>query len=84
MPKKATLALHDGELNTLYMVGRVKDQNPELLRYLEKLGVLPGVELIIIEKAPFDGPIAISLAGQSLSIGFAIAQDIFLIQPNQQ
>ena len=84
MPKKATLALHDGELNTLYMVGRVKDQNPELLRYLEKLGVLPGVELTIIEKAPFDGPIAISLAGQSLSIGFAIAQDIFLIQPNQQ
>jgi len=84
MPKKTTLALHDGELNTLYMVGRVKDQNPELLRYLEKLGVLPGVELTIIEKAPFDGPIAISLAGQSLSIGFAIAQDIFLIQPNQQ
>ena len=84
MPKKATLALHDGELNTLYMVGRVKDQNPELLRYLEKLGVLPGVELTIIEKAPFDGPIAISLAGQSLSIGFVIAQDIFLIQPNQQ
>lgn len=84
MPKKATLALHDGELNTLYMVGRVKDQNPELLRYLEKLGVLPGVELTIIEKAPFDGPIVISLAGQSLSIGFAIAQDIFLIQPNQQ
>jgi len=84
MPKKATLALHDGELNTLYMVGRVKDQNSELLRYLEKLGVLPGVELTIIEKAPFDGPIAISLAGQSLSIGFAIAQDIFLIQPNQQ
>ena len=84
MPKKATLALHDAELNTLYMVGRVKDQNPELLRYLEKLGVLPGVELTIVEKAPFDGPVAISLAGQVLSIGFAIAQDIFLIQPNQQ
>ena len=84
MPEKATLALHDPELNTLYVVGRVKDQNPELLRYLEKQGVLPGVELTIVEKAPFDGPVAISLAGQVLSIGFAIAQDIFLIQPNQQ
>jgi DtxR family Mn-dependent transcriptional regulator len=84
MPEKATLALHDAELNTLYIVGRVKDQNPELLRYLEKQGVLPGVELTIVEKAPFDGPVAISLAGQVLSIGFAIAQDIFLIQPNQQ
>jgi DtxR family Mn-dependent transcriptional regulator len=84
MPEKATLALHDAELNTLYIVGRVKDQNPELLRYLEKQGVLPGVELTIVEKAPFDGPVAISLTGQVLSIGFAIAQDIFLIQPNQQ
>ena len=84
MPEKATLALQDAELNTLYVVGRVKDQNPELLRYLEKQGVLPGVELTIVEKAPFDGPVAISLAGQVLSIGFAIAQDIFLIQPNQQ
>jgi DtxR family Mn-dependent transcriptional regulator len=84
MPEKATLALHDAELNTLYRGGRVKDQNPELLRYLEKQGVLPGVELTIVEKAPFDGPVAISLAGQVLSIGFAIAQNIFLIQPNQQ
>lgn len=84
MPEKATLALYDAELNTLYMVGRVKDQNPELLRYLEKQRVLPGVELTIVEKAPFDGPVVISLAGQVFSIGFAIAQDIFLIQPNQQ
>ena len=50
MPEKATLALNEAEIKTLYMVGRVRDQNPELLRYLEQQGVLPGVELTIIEK----------------------------------
>ena len=47
------------------MVGRVRDQNPELLRYLEQQGVLPGVELTIIEKAPFDGPISLEIDSRS-------------------
>ena len=84
MPEKATLALNEAEINTLYMVGRVRDQNPELLRYLEQQGVLPGVELTIIEKAPFDGPINLKIDGELISLGFTIAQNIFLIRPSQQ
>jgi len=84
MPEKATLALNEAEINTFYMVGRVRDQNPELLRYLEQQGVLPGVELTIIEKAPFDGPINLKIDGELISLGFPIAQNIFLIRPSQQ
>ena len=84
MPEKATLALNEAEIKTLYMVGRVRDQNPELLRYLEQQGVLPGVELTIIEKAPFDGPINLKIDGEFISLGFTIAQNIFLIRPSQQ
>jgi DtxR family Mn-dependent transcriptional regulator len=84
MPEKATLALNEADINTLYMVGRVRDQNPELLRYLEQQGVLPGVELTIIEKAPFDGPINLKIEGKLISLGFTIAQNIFLIRPSQQ
>ena len=84
MPEKATLALNEAEINTLYMLGRVRDQNPELLRYLEQQGVLPGVELTIIEKAPFDGPINLKIDGELISLGFPIAQNIFLIRPSQQ
>ena len=84
MPEKAILALNEAEINTLYMVGRVRDQNPELLRYLEQQGVLPGVELTIIEKAPFDGPINLKIDGELISLGFTIAQNIFLIRPSQQ
>ena len=84
MPEKATLALNEAETKTLYMVGRVRDQNPELLRYLEQQGVLPGVELTIIEKAPFDGPISLEIDSEVISLGFSIAQNIFLIRPSQQ
>ena len=84
MPEKATLALNEAETKTLYMVGRVRDQNPELLRYLEQQGVLPGVELTIIEKAPFDGPISLEINSEVISLGFSIAQNIFLIRPSQQ
>ena len=84
MPEKATLALNEAEIKTLYMVGRVRDQNPELLRYLEQQGVLPGVELTIIEKAPFDGPISLEIDSEIISLGFSIAQNIFLIRPSRQ
>ena len=84
MPEKATLALNEAETKTLYMVGRVRDQNPELLRYLEQQGVLPGVELTILEKAPFDGPISLEINSEVISLGFSIAQNIFLIRPSQQ
>lgn len=84
MPEKATLALNEAEIKTLYVVGRVRDQNPELLRYLEQQGVLPGVELTIIEKAPFDGPISLEIESEVISLGFSIAQNIFLIRPSRQ
>ena len=84
MPEKATLALNDAELNTLYVVGRVRDQNSELLRYLEQHGVLPGVELTIIKKAPFDGPISLEIGKEIITLGFTITKNIFLILPSQQ
>ena len=72
------------ELNTLYVVGRVRDQNSELLRYLEQHGVLPGVELTIIKKAPFDGPISLEIGKEIITLGFTITKNIFLILPSQQ
>ena len=38
MPDMASLALSEAETDEPYVIGRVKDQDPELLRYLEKIG----------------------------------------------
>ncbi len=84
MPDKATLALYDGKVGASYRIGRVKDQNPELLRYLETLGVLPGAEICILEKAPFDGPVTIQMGPETFTLGYNIVRDIFLIPPSPQ
>ncbi len=84
MPEKATLALYDGKVGASYRIGRVKDQNPELLRYLETLGVLPGAEICLLEKAPFDGPVTIQMGPETFTLGYNIVRDIFLIPPSPQ
>ncbi len=84
MPEKATLALYDGKVGASYRIGRVKDQNPELLRYLETLGVLLGAEICILEKAPFDGPVTIQMGPETFTLGYNIVRDIFLIPPSPQ
>jgi len=41
----------------------VADDDPARLRYLEELGLRPGVLLRVIDRAPFDGPITVKLEG---------------------
>ncbi len=80
VPEMASLAITDAEENQLYLIGRVKDQDPELLRYLEKNGILPGVKVTILDKAPFDGPIKIKLEDTETTIGNSVAKDVFLVE----
>jgi DtxR family Mn-dependent transcriptional regulator len=41
---------------------RVSDQDGERLRYIAKLGLVPGAQVQIIESAPFDGPVSVRVA----------------------
>jgi DtxR family transcriptional regulator, Mn-dependent transcriptional regulator len=38
-------------------VSRVPDGNPELLRYLAELGLVPGSDVELVSQAPFGGPV---------------------------
>ena len=80
MPKMALLPLTVASINNQYIIGRVRDQEPELLRYFEKIGVIPGVEIRIIDKAPFNGPILVKLEDIEKTIGFNIAEQVYLVE----
>lgn len=80
MPVMKTCPLSEFESGLYCIISRVKDQNPELLRYLEKLGLIPGVKLKIVEREPFDGPITLEVTGNRISIGHNVAESIFVIQ----
>jgi DtxR family Mn-dependent transcriptional regulator len=46
----------------------VADEDADLLRYVAKLGLRPGAEAEIVERAPFDGPISIKVAPNDLPV----------------
>jgi DtxR family Mn-dependent transcriptional regulator len=69
-----TLALSDLPVNTMAVISRVPDNaQGDLLRYLAQLGLVPGSKLMVIEAAPFDGPLTIEIDGQEEIIGNRIA-----------
>ncbi len=61
-------------------VVRVSDEDPEMLRYLAELEITPGAELLIVSKAPFDGPITLRIGVTLHSIGPALAAQV-LVEP---
>jgi DtxR family Mn-dependent transcriptional regulator len=48
---------------------RVSDSDPAMLRYLAERGVTPGVELRVIARQPFGGPLFVEVEGQEHALG---------------
>ena len=61
-------------------VVRVSDDDPEMLRYLGELEIIPGAEIVIISKAPYEGPITLRVTGTMLQIGPALASQV-MVEP---
>lgn len=82
MPKIKLKALHSVPFETPFIVRRVKNQSPELLRYLEKQGLIPGVKIEVLQKEPFDGPVKLKVENHTITIANNIAEDIFVVEPD--
>lgn len=80
MPEMDAEPLVKAEIDQEYMVSRVKDQDPELLRYLEKIGLLPGIKIKVQKKAPFEGPITLLVEKNEQVIGREVAKNIFIAE----
>jgi DtxR family transcriptional regulator, Mn-dependent transcriptional regulator len=61
-------------------VVRVSDDDPEMLRYLAELEIIPGAEIVVVSRAPYEGPISIRIAGHLLAIGPALAAQV-MVEP---
>jgi DtxR family Mn-dependent transcriptional regulator len=60
------------------VVVRVSDDDPEMLRYLAELSIVPGKKITVKSRAPYDGPITLSVGRQELSIGPALAANVLI------
>lgn len=62
-------------------IARVTSHDPDKLRYLARLGLVPGAALTLLDVAPFGGPVRLRVAGAEQSIGPALAGDILVRDP---
>lgn len=81
MPELGLQALSSMHENKACEVKRVKNQTPELLRYLDEYGLTPGAEVTITKKEPFDGPLELDVDGNRVTLGYKIATDILVTGP---
>jgi DtxR family Mn-dependent transcriptional regulator len=51
---------------------------PDVAAFLETLGLRPGVEIELREKHPFDGPLVLRVGGRDRTVGFNLAQQIYV------
>jgi DtxR family transcriptional regulator, Mn-dependent transcriptional regulator len=55
---------------------RVSDSDPELLRYLDELGIHPGLTLVISGVEPFGGPVRVSAEGAEHLLGAELVEKL--------
>jgi DtxR family Mn-dependent transcriptional regulator len=61
------------------LVRRVSDRDPEVLRYLDSVGLRPGAEIVIAARAPFDGPLTIRSGEAEHILGERLAEQILVV-----
>lgn len=54
----------------------VRDDDDRLLRYLAELGIRPGSVVAIEERAPFEGPVVLSVEGVRQVVGAAVLREV--------
>lgn len=65
--------LADLEVGDRAILRRVSDEDPEALRYLARLNLIPGVRLELLERTPVRGPLRIRVGAQEEVIGLELA-----------
>jgi DtxR family transcriptional regulator, Mn-dependent transcriptional regulator len=70
--------LADCEPGETLIILRVKDSDPEALRYLARIGMMLQVVIEVEEKQPFNGPITLRVGDVRHSIGRELANHVFV------
>jgi DtxR family Mn-dependent transcriptional regulator len=75
------LPLLEAKLGCSYILARISEeaeQNPKLMTYLEKHGLVPGAEVSVIEILPYNETVTVCCNGQQVVLGLAVARKLWV------
>jgi DtxR family Mn-dependent transcriptional regulator len=72
------MPLSDATPGSHYRVERVLDQEPEVLRYLDKIGLTPSETFEVIEILSFDGQMFLKVDGEDATISRSLASRLLV------
>ncbi len=70
--------LYDLEPGDVALVAVPGSTDPEIIKFLDTLGLRPGVRVEVREKHPFDGPLVLRVDGHDRTVGEKIAHHIYV------
>ena len=76
----ATTPLIHAEPGRVLFIHHVSDADPELLQYLEEIGLLPQNTVEILDKAPFKGPLTLRIGEREQIVGHEVASNVFVTE----
>ena len=68
-------ALQPGDIAVVAVPGST---DPEVVKFLDTLGLRPGVRIEVKEKHPFDGPLVLRVEGKERTVGEKVANQIYV------
>ncbi len=60
-------------------VTRVSDRDRGILAYLTEIGLVPGAELEVTERLPFDGPLKVRVGSTTHHLGRSVSDRVFVL-----
>jgi DtxR family Mn-dependent transcriptional regulator len=76
--------LYDLEPGDVAVVAVPGSTDPEIIKFLDTLGLRPGVRVEVREKHPFDGPLVLRVDGHDRTVGEKIAHHIYVTKDVKQ
>lgn len=73
MPRVRDIALNEAEPESDLVVSRVSSHDEHMLKYLGELGLRPGTRFHLVSRAPFNGPLQLTIGDESCLIGHELA-----------
>lgn len=72
------VSLMNATIGESIIIKRISDHDPDMLAYFEKMGLIPGVVIKVIERAPFNGPLTVFYNEENQIIGNEVAKNIYV------